>query len=130
MKKQAIWLRGFLVTPALCAAVAGCSKENPETAAPDKPEPMGRVKEGVKAVTEDASANADVLAKLARADEADGKLDKVVSKCPSCALRMDGQSKYSLTFAGFTLHFCSEDCRKGFETDTTRKILALKIVGK
>lgn len=130
MNRPTTMLRCYLATLALCAMQLSCSKEKPETADKKKPEPVEQIKEGVTAVAEDASASTDVLAKLARADEVDGNLDKVVSKCPSCALRMDGKPEYSLTFSGFTLQFCSKDCKKGFESDTAKKILALKIEDK
>ncbi|GAG26947.1 unnamed protein product, partial [marine sediment metagenome] len=65
--------------------------------------------------------------KLAEADEFDGKTDKVVSKCASCTLGMDGKSEHSLEVSSYKLHFCSEDCKTGFGKDTTKAILALKI---
>ena len=75
----------------------------------------------------DAVTKAAVEAKLTEADKFDGTTDKVVSKCPSCALGKDGKSEQALEVAGYKLHFCSEDCKTGFEKDTTKAILALKI---
>ena len=75
----------------------------------------------------DVDTKAAVEAKLAEADEFDGKTDKVVSKCASCTLGMDGKSEHALEVSGYTLHFCSEDCKTGFEKDTAKAILALKI---
>ena len=70
---------------------------------------------------------AEVEAKLAKADLVDGTADKVVSKCAGCALAMDGKSENALKVSGYTIHFCSDGCKKGFEEDTTKSILAMTI---
>jgi YHS domain-containing protein len=122
---------GYLSVAVILAATPGCRKEKPVQKESPKEEVEVRegkesakeeVKEGVDAVTKAA-----VEAKLTEADEFDGKTDKVVSKCASCALGMDGKSEHALEVSGYTLHFCSEDCKTGFEKDTTKAILALKI---
>ena len=109
---------GCLAVAVMLAATPGCRKEKPA------------LKESAKKEVEaekDVDTKAAVEAKLAEADEFDGKTDKVVSKCASCTLGMDGKSEHALEVSGYTLHFCSEDCKTGFEKDTTKAILALKI---
>ncbi len=98
---------GCLAVVLLLAATPGCRKETP--------------------AEKDVDTKAAVEAKLAEADEFDGKTDKVVSKCASCALGMDGKSEHALEVSGYKLHFCSENCKTGFEKGTTKAILALKI---
>jgi hypothetical protein len=58
--------------------------------------------------------SAESLAMLAKADAADGKVDKVVSKCLTCRLAMEGSPEHSLNYGGYVLHFCSEECKKAF----------------
>ena len=109
---------GCLGVALIVAATPGCRKE--------KPVGEESAKEEVK-VEKDVDTKVAVEAKLADADKFDGTSDKVVSKCASCALGMDGKSEHALEVSGYTLHFCSEDCKTGFEKDTTKAILALKI---
>ena len=111
---------GYLSVAVILTAAPGCRKEKPVQKESAKEEV--EVREDIDAVTKAA-----VEAKLTEADKFDGTTDKVVSKCPSCALEKDGKSEQALEVAGYKLHFCSEDCKKGFEKDTTKAILALKI---
>jgi YHS domain-containing protein len=74
-----------------------------------------------------ADLEADVLAKLAAADALDGKTDKIVTRCPSCALKMDGSSEHTLVAHGYTLYFCTDACKERFEADTTKALADLKI---
>ena len=111
---------GYLSVAVILTATPGCRKEKPVQKESAKEEV--EVREDIDAVTKAA-----VEAKLTEADKFDGTTDKVVSKCPSCALGKDGKSEQALEVAGYKLHFCSEDCKKGFEKDTTKAILALKI---
>ncbi len=111
---------GCLAVALIFGAASGCRKE--------KPAQKESVKEAVdteKSVGIDAKAA--VEAKLAEADKLDGNADKIVSKCASCEFGMDGKSDHALEVSGYTLYFCSEDCKTGFEKDTTEAILALKI---
>ena len=111
---------GCLVVALIFATTPGCRKE--------KPAQKESAKEEVKVEKDiDADKTAAVEAKLAKADAFDGKTDKVLSKCASCALGTDGKSEHALEVSGYTLHFCSEGCKTGFEKDTTKAILALKI---
>ena len=111
---------GYLSVAVILTATPGCRKEKP--AQKESPKEEVEVREDIDAVTKAA-----VEAKLTEADKFDGTIDKVVSKCPSCALEKDGKSEQALEVAGYKLHFCSEDCKTGFEKDTTKAILALKI---
>ena len=111
-------LTGCLAVALVLAATTGCRKEKPAQKESAK-------EEGEAQKTVDTMAA--VEAKLVHADKFDGKTDKVVSKCASCELGMDGKSEHALEVSGYTLNFCSEDCKTGFEKDTTNAILALKI---
>ena len=111
------------------AAVAGCPEKEPAAE-----EPAATVEVEKPALTEVATdaktavaTEAEVRAKLAAADLVDGKADKIVSKCPACALKMDGKPEHALQVAGHTLHFCGPGCKQAYEKDPTKAILALKI---
>ena len=67
-----------------------------------------------------------VAAILARADKVDGSQDKVVSKCAVCSLVMDGSPDYTLQVEGYTLQFCSAECKDIFAADPTESILKMK----
>ncbi len=123
---------GYLSVAVILTATPGCRKEKPVQESPKVEVEVKEDKESAKREVEvrediDAVTKAAVEAKLTEADKFDGMTDKVVSKCPSCALEKDGKSEQALKVAGYKLHFCSEDCKKGFEKDTTKAILALKI---
>ena len=109
---------GCLAVAVMLAATPGCRKEKQAQKESAKEEAD---------VEKDIDKTAAVEAKLAEADGLDGKTDKVVSKCAGCALEKDGKSEHALEVSGYTLHFCSEDCKTGFEKDMTKAILALKI---
>ncbi len=64
---------------------------------------------------------------LAKADQVDGTEDHVVSKCPGCALAMDGNEDHSLEVEDYELHFCSDRCRDGFTENTAEAVMALKV---
>jgi YHS domain-containing protein len=70
------------------------------------------------------------LAALAKADAADGKVDKIVSKCLMCMLGMDGKSENAATFGKYTLHFCSKTCKEKFLKDPEAAVLAVKFPAK
>ena len=109
---------GCLAMALVLAATPGCSKEEPAQKELAKEE--GEVDRAV-------AMKAAVKAKLAMVDKFDGKTDKIVSKCASCALGMDGKSEHALGVSGYTLHFCSEYCKTRFEQNTTKAILVLQI---
>jgi YHS domain-containing protein len=68
---------------------------------------------------------AQVETKLAAADVADGTADKVVSKCAACKLGMDGDAANASQHAGYTLHFCSEECKHRFDADPNKVLSKL-----
>jgi YHS domain-containing protein len=68
---------------------------------------------------------AEVETKLAAADLADGHADKVVAKCAACRLGMDGDAANASQHAGYTLHFCSEECKHRFDADPDKVIAKL-----
>jgi len=115
------WRTCWLVGSMVLISVAGCRKEEPE-----KEQPASDAKVDAK-VKVNVKVKVKVEAKLAKADQVDGTADKIVSKCPACALGMDGKSEHALQVSGYTLHFCSEKCKTEFEKDTTKSILDLKI---
>jgi hypothetical protein len=63
------------------------------------------------------AARAPDPACLAKADAADGAADKVVHKCPSCGLAMDGKAEHASQIAGYALHSCSAGCKTALEGD-------------
>jgi YHS domain-containing protein len=65
------------------------------------------------------------LAILAKADAEDGSVDKVISKCVTCRLGMDGTPEYSVAYGGYAVHLCSEECRKTFSGDPEKALQAL-----
>lgn len=68
---------------------------------------------------------AQIEARLAAADLADGARDKVVSKCASCKLGMDGDAQHASVHAGYELHFCSAECKTRFDADPQKVIAKL-----
>lgn len=75
---------------------------------------------------QDPATREKVIVKLAQMDLADGLEDKAVAKCAACALKMAGSAEHELVVYDFKLHFCSGECKKGFESDTDQKILDLQ----
>ena len=68
-----------------------------------------------------------VEARLAMADSKDGKTDKVITKCCGCNLHMDGKAENKLDVHGYTLQFCSPDCKGKFAKDPDASVMAMKI---
>jgi hypothetical protein len=100
-----IWrlLRRSLVLFAAAAAVAvlsACPASEP--AAPPPP------------------LSAAAKAKLVAADLADGKEDKIVSKCPACNLAMDGHTDHTTSLEGYTVLSCHEACAAALVEDPER----------
>jgi YHS domain-containing protein len=55
--------------------------------------------------------------RLEAADAADGVKDHVVAKCAVCGLGMDGKPEHASRYAGYELHFCSDECKETFDHD-------------
>ncbi len=83
--------------------------------APDAPQKKGLA----------APPSAASLAILAKADARDGSVDKVVSKCVTCRLVMEGSPEYSVNYGGYAVHLCSEECKKAFSEDPEKALQAL-----
>jgi hypothetical protein len=100
--------------------------EEPET----EPEPVAEPAEPEPAEGDtvlDPVTKMKALPLLVAADKFDGKEDKIIARCASCALGMDGKKEHSLEFMDYTFHFCTADCRKKFGEDLVKSVLALKI---
>jgi hypothetical protein len=69
---------------------------------------------------------AAVLAAVAKADAADGTVDKVVSKCVTCMLGMEGKPEFAAAWGEYTVHLCSAECKETFTKDPEKALLALK----
>ncbi|MCP4592089.1 MAG: hypothetical protein GY842_15250 [bacterium] len=127
----------------LCLVLsAGCPKEGDtavkpateaETAAEAKPAAPAKVESPVPQETTaqgevkiDPAVLTQVEGKLAGADAIDGTMDKVVTRCASCRLSMDGSSENLLKVAGYSMHFCTAGCKERFAADTAKLILAME----
>ena len=69
----------------------------------------------------------EVLARLAQADAADGKTDKLVEKCAGCALNMAGKPDKELAVGDYKMHLCSDRCLEAFRADPNGQIMAMKM---
>ncbi len=99
---------------AIALLLAGCSRS---------PEPSASAPAGGAAAGTPSQA---ALVLLAKADAVDGAADKVVSKCATCMLGMDGTPELSASYGEYKLHFCSEHCKESFTKDPEQALLALK----
>ena len=104
-------LSSVLAIAFLMLAVAGCGGGEK-----DAPSPSGD-----PAAAQPSAAG---LAVLAKADAADGATDKVVSKCLTCNLGMEGNSEHVATLGDYKLHLCSPECKSGFEAAPEKALLA------
>jgi YHS domain-containing protein len=123
MSKQAMVLR-FLALFSILAvlAVVGCTSEEEATGGTE----TGTATEA-QPVDEGTAEAVTVESQLAAADALDGEVDKVVTRCASCKLSMDGSPEYSLEVAGYKMLFCAEGCKKRFEEDPEASVLAMVI---
>lgn len=64
----------------------------------------------------------DEASLLAKADAADGTVDKVVVRCVVCNLSMDGEPERTSTYAGYTFHLCSAGCKETFDHDPAKAL--------
>ncbi len=123
MQMRTVLIPG-LVAALSAALVGGCADKQKSA---ETPKPEASKAEPAKAETAKAEGLKIVLAK---ADEFDGAADKIVSKCSSCGLGMDGKAEHAVSAHGYTLHFCSDDCKTGFSEDLDKSLLALKVPDK
>lgn len=118
-----VWIPGFLMLMAAVAFVGCGSKEGGEThgeathdeATHDEAMHTGGSQEAAPA--EAMSWNEAEMAILVHADEADGTVDHVISKCASCQLHMDGKAEFAMQAGDYEMHFCSEKCKGAFAED-------------
>ena len=68
-----------------------------------------------------------MAAKLAKANLLDGKADKIVVGCASCALKMEGSSEHALKVLDYTVYFCTERCAQSFAKDKVKSVLAREL---
>ena len=126
--------RIYLMIPIVLAAtlIIGCGKQEEKTTVESGEKATTEIVEQAKSGTVEIDTNvqAEVESKLAEADKLDGTSDKIVHRCASCALGMDGKSEHSLEVMDYTLHFCSGHCKEGFAENVTKSILDLKIPEK
>ena len=112
--------KGWTVVAAaflLCAFLLGGCGKTEEPSIPPKS-------------TSQSESGAAVLTALARADAADGAVDKVVSKCVTCKLGMEGKPEFAATWGDYTVHLCSAECKETFTKDPEKELLALKFPEK
>lgn len=108
----------FLTASCLVLALAGCESGEQSTPPGDS---------GDSDNTAAAQPSAAGLAALAKADAVDGATDKVVSKCLTCNLGMDGSPDHVAKVGDYELHLCSAHCKDGFEADPEKALLAVQI---
>jgi YHS domain-containing protein len=91
---------------------------------------IGACDRGAPGETQERSSVGDVgdevLARMAEADAADGTVDKVIRKCVTCSLYMDGDAAYTATAHGYEVHLCSESCLDRFQRDPDRAVRSMK----
>ncbi len=117
------WAVCTILLAAIAMSPSGCSKA-------EKAEKAEIAEKAEKPPEPAAQPNAEVVAKLAKADAFDGKVDKVVSKCANCALGMAGQEKHELEIEGYKMHFCGAGCLDHYKKEPAKTLLALKIPEK
>ncbi len=98
-----------------------------ESATPEKEGTASWANTPAVKTTPVVKVSAASMAKLAEADKADGTEDKVITKCYSCALGMDGDAENSATIGEYTAKFCSEACCKHFAEDADTLIAETEI---
>jgi hypothetical protein len=111
----------LLAVVPLLVFLAACGGQTPEVAE-ETPEPAADAPAAAP-----TPGDAEVEAKLALADAADGTTDHIVSLCAGCALGMEGSPDYELDVAGYEMHFCSEGCLDRFAKDPKGAVMALAI---
>lgn len=74
-----------------------------------------------------SDAEPQVVAKLDKADEHNGTIDRMVTNCRTCTLQMDGRHKHMSQVSGYTLRFRAEHYKEEYQKDPAGAILALRI---
>jgi hypothetical protein len=73
-----------------------------------------------------ATPSDEILSRLAAADAADGATDKIIRKCITCSLLMDGDPKHTAEAHGYEAHLCSDQCLYRFTRDPDRALMSMK----
>ena len=116
-------IRYVVLVLILCVCFIGCrqqEEDSTEMPADTNDMSMDMPEAGPPLVVTDA-----MLAKLAAADAADGHVDKVIEKCVTCKLEMDGKPEYAVTVGDYSVQLCSATCEGVFEKDPAKALLAL-----
>ena len=109
-----------LVVSLLLLMMPGC-----DSAGPGAPGGSSESREHAEAASGSAASD-EILTRLAQADAADGTADKVIRKCVTCSLYMDGDAAHAATAHGYEVHLCSESCLDRFQRDPDRAVLSMK----
>ena len=104
----------------ICVALTACDRQN-------KPQPEPTPAAPPRA---ELKLTDELRARLAAADAADGKTDHVIEKCVSCRLQMAGKPEFTSTAAGYRVQLCSAGCKRAFEGDPGKLLLALPAAGR
>ena len=110
----------FPLLAIICVGLSACDRQNKP-----QPEPMSAASPRAELQLTD-----ELRARLAAADAADGKTDHVIEKCVSCRLQMAGQPEFTSTVADYRVQLCSAGCKKAFESDPGKQLLALPAPGR
>jgi hypothetical protein len=121
MMRKTLFRTSCMLVGALVLLWTGCGYESE---APSEPTPSADSEMETETTAE---SDAMLAAVLARADLADGKEDKVVSKCLGCGLAMDGSADHLLEVEGYTLHLCSDTCQDKVSEDVPAAVQALNL---
>lgn len=74
-----------------------------------------------------SAPSAPALAILATADAADGTTDKIISKCVTCNLGMEGSAEHVTKLGDYAVHLCSEECKQKFDEGPEKALLSMKL---
>ena len=118
MRRTVSLVVGLSCLLALALACGGSERVESEIAA----EPTDQATEARGAATE-----MTLEQKLAAADLYDGIADKVVSRCASCNLAMQGSADHAVRIDEYQLHFCSEGCARPFEENPEQAFMAMAL---
>ncbi len=121
-------MKHFLVICLAALAMFGCNQAGEQTA--DATQETAKPAPKPEPPAQKTTVSPELAAQLAKAELADGTEDKVVGKCASCALHMDGKPEHSVAMADYELHMCSDACAKNYSEDGESKLLALEIAGE
>ncbi len=108
----------------LIALFFACGGDSPTSEAPPPAAPPPAV-----SATEITLTNAAAIAVLPAADAADGAVDKVVHRCASCGLGMEGDAAHSSQVHGYEFHSCSASCKDSLESDADGVVGRLEGIG-